>query len=493
VTRARLKLALEKLESGDWARFERFASDFLAGEYPNLRTVARPSGDRGRDAELFSPTGQARVVLQYSVSGNWDAKIKTTLKRISETIPDAQILVYVTNQQLGARCDDLRLLARNEHGVFLDAHDRDWFLERIHRNDQTLAAAGALAADVVDPFLASRGIIDQQTRPLTEYERRSAIVFLQLQWEDETREKGLTKICFEALVRSVLRGTSNDSRMTRVDIQNRVAGLLPDHESERIHQLTDNALLSLKKHKLLTFWGKEDSFCLSHDEKERVEKRVAEVEAAALRTAKEFERAFFVHRLATGLDEERAGQLGRHAAALVEKLLLQQGEEFAQAVVKEKMPEVPASSVRQVASRYLAEHAVGASADEIEMLNDVVVSVLRSPEPSTQHWLRSVSDTYTLFSFLIQAPDVQRVARRIFSHGVLFVDTTVLLPALLEQLDAPGQRIVTKLLSAAVGAGIELRATPGVVEELDRHFGRSLAYCHCRGQDWHGGDSEGCS
>ena len=46
--------ALDRLQPGDWERFEQFASKFLVFDYPSLRSVAAPSGDEGRDSELFS-------------------------------------------------------------------------------------------------------------------------------------------------------------------------------------------------------------------------------------------------------------------------------------------------------------------------------------------------------------------------------------------------------------------------------------------------------
>jgi hypothetical protein len=50
MSRQRLELALERLGAPDWERFERFASEFLSAEIPDLRTVASPTGDEGRDA-----------------------------------------------------------------------------------------------------------------------------------------------------------------------------------------------------------------------------------------------------------------------------------------------------------------------------------------------------------------------------------------------------------------------------------------------------------
>lgn len=49
----RLQLALERLSFSDWERFERFASEFLAAEMPDLRTVAGPSGDGGGTLNYF--------------------------------------------------------------------------------------------------------------------------------------------------------------------------------------------------------------------------------------------------------------------------------------------------------------------------------------------------------------------------------------------------------------------------------------------------------
>lgn len=106
--RNRFEFALERLDSGDWQKFEQLASTFQAAEYPSLRTMASPSGDRGRDAVLFSPSDDSSVLFQYSVTKNWQTKIRQTAKRISEEFDEPAMLIYVTNQLIGAQADDLR-------------------------------------------------------------------------------------------------------------------------------------------------------------------------------------------------------------------------------------------------------------------------------------------------------------------------------------------------------------------------------------------------
>ncbi|UQR61783.1 hypothetical protein LRP30_34065 [Bradyrhizobium sp. C-145] len=108
ISRDRFELALERLKSSDWGRFERLASGFLISEFPSLRTMASPSGDGGRDAELCAPV--AHVILQYSIRMDWDAKIKETIKRIKETKPEAKVLIFVQINRLGRWLTQSRLM-----------------------------------------------------------------------------------------------------------------------------------------------------------------------------------------------------------------------------------------------------------------------------------------------------------------------------------------------------------------------------------------------
>src|SRR5215208_6038875 len=57
----RFQLALEHLQPTQWKRFEELASELLAAEFANLRTMASPEGDRGPDAELANPADDPRT------------------------------------------------------------------------------------------------------------------------------------------------------------------------------------------------------------------------------------------------------------------------------------------------------------------------------------------------------------------------------------------------------------------------------------------------
>src|SRR5262245_38200583 len=179
----RFELALERLQPSDWKRFEDLASKFLAAEYSNLRTVASPSGDRGRDADLFSPEGEPSVVLQYSVTSRWQEKILGTANRVHAEFPDARVIIYVTDKIIGAEADKLRTRLRQELGIHLDVRDRTWFLERATTDRQRETAAEELATAIVDPYLASKNIVETKAVALTSTEAQAALIYLGLQWE----------------------------------------------------------------------------------------------------------------------------------------------------------------------------------------------------------------------------------------------------------------------------------------------------------------------
>jgi hypothetical protein len=128
--RARLELAFQQLKSEQWSIFEQYASAFLTQKYGELRTLASPKGDGGRDATIFSKKSSEDVAFQYSVTMDWNGKILATARRLSKTYPDTRLLVYVTNKTIGAQGDQLKTKLLEKFGLVLDIHDSHWFLDR---------------------------------------------------------------------------------------------------------------------------------------------------------------------------------------------------------------------------------------------------------------------------------------------------------------------------------------------------------------------------
>ena len=264
----RLKLALGLIPSSEWARFERFASAFLVGDFGDLRTMACPSGDEGRDAELFSPDNDASVVLQYSLSEDWLGKIQRTVNRIKVSLPNANMLIYVSNKVIGPKADAIKSKVRRDFGLSLDVRDQSWFTDRVLGSRTRERASEELARAIVDPFLADNGVTPSTPTELSSTEAVAAVTFLGLQWQDDARDMGLTRLAFEALVRAVLANTHSNRRMPRIAIYAGVQQILPGHPETQIRPLVDASLRRLPKSVLRE---RNDEFYLDHEEVARVQ------------------------------------------------------------------------------------------------------------------------------------------------------------------------------------------------------------------------------
>ncbi|MFN7971247.1 MAG: hypothetical protein U0166_02705 [Acidobacteriota bacterium] len=483
---SRLRLALELLRPSDWERFERLASSFLAAEFDDLRTVAAPSGDEGRDSELFSPGTEPSVVLQYSVAGDWTSKIRLTAARLAKTLPDARILVYLSNQAIAAAADDLKRELR-KNGVALDVRDKSWFLDRVNGSRASERAGEELAVAIVDPYLTDKGISHHPPAQLTSPEAVAALTFLGLQWQDDIRDKGLTRVAFEALVRAVLANTDNDSRLARAQVHQGVRRLLPGHSTDQVDKLVDSALKRLLK-RAVRHWMKEDEFCLAHSERVRVrefktEAAIAEAELMAAVSS-------ITDAMVAGVKgvEAHRDELAACVRATADAILFEKSQAFA-AAVQTGTQVVWADGdhstlfTREVARTKLPKVR---NVNWFSLLEPCVREVLQCDDPAIQRHMRCLADAYTLLAFLRQTPDVQRAVEKMFSHGQVWLDASVTLPLLAETLLEPDPGRFTRMIRAADDAGLELFVTSGIVEEIERHMNRSLTCARMRRGGWVG-------
>ena len=495
VNRKRFELALRTLGSGQWERFEQLASQFLAGDFDDLRTMASPSGDRGRDAQIFGGSDPT-VLIQYSVASDWRAKIGGTVRRVKGEFPRASLLVYVTNQQIGAEADNIVKKLREDERILLDVRDRGWFLDRMHADGAREAAAEELAREVVDPLLAKDDLIERRPSPLSDNETRAAVVHLELQWGSDERDKGLSRTAYEALVRSVLRNTDSDNRMSRTEVRSAVRALLPSHGSElddTIHQHTDRALskLSSKREgqRLIRHWQREDEFCLTRDERVRLNEHL--IEADVHERDLQDELRDLVNEYAanandgTPLDDGEVDNLLIRSRRILERFLFGRGEAFATAVKIGKSEDLDFQDLRDLVVEDFDAEPYGEIAFAQEVVESVVHEVVEEPGAATRRHLRSLVDAYTLLAFLQETPDVQKAVRKLFSHGEVWLDTNVLLPLFAERLLEEESRQYTSLIKAARDASLSLYISDGVLEELERQMNRALAFT--RAESWEGG------
>lgn len=320
---------------------------------------------------------------------------------------------------------------------------------------------------------------------LATHEARAAHVYLSLQLRDEAQEKGLTKLSFEALVRSVLSRTNSEHRMSRDDIKRRVRELVPNDPAERVDHLTNRALLRLTKH-AIRHWVKPDEFCLTYEESERVAEFLASQELGEVALLAEIRGVVGALAPVQGDAPAEIDAATTRVRRILERCLYDRAESFASSILAGDVKGFATDHLHEVVLNDLRVNiAVKGSADSNPAwLESLTREILASPGEATRLYLRDLADAYTVLAFLRQTPDVQGAVDKMFSHGEVSLDTSAILPLLAEELleDRKGQ--FQQMIDIAIKAGLTFFVTDGVVEELDRHINRALVCC--RTSSWDG-------
>jgi len=470
--RKRFELALNRLEGSDWAKFEKLASAFLASELPGIRTMAAPEGDGGRDAELFFSDGNPLVSVQYSVQEDWKSKIQKTVDRLKTTFPDRRILIYVTNQEIGARADEIKGKFGSE-GYHIDVRDRNWLVERLHSNVNAEKAGEELSRDIVDRYLESAGVIEKKAVALSAIEKKTAFVYLEMQLANDQRQKGLTKLSYEALVKAALRGTDSQKRLKKGEIVTKIQGFMPNHPPDFVQRKAESALRALQKNGV-NYHTATDDYCLSHDEVMKVHERLASIDLLDKAFSKEIKSSVESDGVVSTKQVELCCSAIRRC---LESYLLKRGEAFASAVARKDTTLIGDDGLSSIVmSESLVSSIRVSGVSSVDYVTAKIKGIVSNPTPSAMLCMRQLSDAYTLMAFLEETPDVQQVTTKMFSRGEIWMDTSVLLPLFAEQVSQNEPGPFSEMVRQARNAGAKLYVTPGVIEEVERHFNRCISY-----------------
>jgi hypothetical protein len=475
---ARFKKALEGLDHRNWQLFEEVAAKFVADEFPTLRTLADPAGDGGRDGVLLSPAEYPSIAIQYSVSERTSEKLRDTARTLNAKHNEIANLIYLTPREVATAVKDTEIARlRKHHRLYLDIRDASWFLDREDRSPSTRAAAELAARRIVDPLLASAGLLESSNSELSNEDTRAALFFLSMQREDDDRDRGLTKLCFDALVRAVLRGTDNDNLMSRQEVHEAVGRLVPSQTPGDVAEYTDRALARLER-KAVRRWTASDSFCLTFEERTRlVEAMVAlQTMEAGFDEQVRASLRFVVESMGAGSDWLSDDHVQR-VRRVIETYLFEQGESFVASLAQGQAPLFLDGDLRSVVERDVVAHPDLTSLRHniVPITEEAIRRAILEPTDSTLALLHAAKEAYTLFAFLRESPNVQDAVTKIFNGGELWLDTTVVLPLLAEHLLDRSARHYSRLFEAARQAGVRLRTTPGVVEEINSHLDRCRA------------------
>jgi hypothetical protein len=243
-----------------------------------------------------------------------------------------------------------------------------------------------------------------------------------------------------------------------------------------------NSALGRLAKSAIRHWQADDTFCLSHQELERLKNVAADIQLLN----DEFDLDTLEIASSIGVvHDEAQSLLFETVRTIVGKYFLKKGEEFAAAIARETDISLDETDVKDIVIASAPKQEIVSRQNNVALLIQVVNSLFADSSPATREYLRLLSDSYTLFAFLEETPDVQKATKKLFNQADIWLDTSVLLPVIAEVALPESMRPFTAAFKQARRASIDIFVTPGIIEEIERHLNLCMTFARTTSR-WQG-------
>lgn len=292
-------------------------------------------------------------------------------------------------------------------------------------NQSNQIKAEELAKGFVDPILATYEIIPKVSAELSSPESIAALTYLNLQWQDDIRDKGLTKTAFEAMVRSALVGTDGQNRITKDELCSRIYKIFPKHSTQELSIHIEKAIKKLGKTVIKSHPNNE--YSLSYEDTIKFNEFKAEKIIAEGQLKSAIER-IILQITPSSLNQKEIQDVSLCLRNVTEKVLFERSQSFAMAVESGNLSALADNDFKTTIMQEISisNFKKKKDVDWLSILKIGIREILLSDNPSIQQHLRSLADSYTLMAFLQITPDVQKAVEKMFSNGNLWLDTTII-------------------------------------------------------------------
>jgi hypothetical protein len=465
VNTASVRGALELIKDG--TVFENFAKDFLSKRLSHEFIPIGGIHDRGLDGveRIYNAKGVAKTVYQMSIQQTHKTKIKGTLETLAKNGITFDRFIYVTNVDLG---DTEKLVEElhQEHGTLVTVRDQKWFVSNVNHSEATIRSFRIFVDTSLHEFAKPGAVyqvanLDQDPR---------VFVFLNQQWEDYGQRQRMDELLADSLILLALEGTDPDKAnfRTRTEVMKRIHEMVKFDPKllESVLTARLNALAS--KPRRISYHRKNDGFCLRYEERLAIEERNLK-DKALLESFLDDTRKQLIELLTgSGFDPEVALQI---VQTILHKIFASQGLEFAQFVAH--------GGQHDIFQRNLVDCVWGATSEQFppnqaHTLTQLLVQVVRSfvyrGTKAQKEFLTKLSQTYMMMFLLQCEPQLATYFYSLAGKLTVYVDTSILIPALSEYYLEERNRRFYNLLRGAHRAGVKLVTNRTIVRELVDHF-----------------------
>jgi hypothetical protein len=458
--------AISKIDDG--FIFESFAQQFLSAVLGYEFIPVGGSKDKGIDAykHIYHSEKQIKTIFQMSTDGSWEAKIIDTYSKLKSNKIPVERLFYVTNRKLNNTdkyCDEFY----EKYKINLTIFDIRWFNTNCNANEGTIKSFHIFADKYLHEFTTPG-----KTSIISNLDSDSRLfVFLRQQFDQNRKDSNIEDMLIDTLVLYSLEGTDPDKDilLTKTEIQGKIQKyikfdlrLLEDKLGTRLN------VLSTKPRKI-KHHTKLHGYCLPYETRLEIQERnlkdnklIDEFNIETIEIIKKYleESDILVHHVNELLN------------IVLNKIYYQQGLEFSNFVLKGDSKSIIEQNLSEVISSAVeASPVVDYNKEKVKTALQFAIREIVYQGSKTQlSYLKSLSNTYLMMYLLHWEPKISTYFNSMASKLKVFVDNSIIIPALSEVYLEDKNRRHWNLLVSANKAGIALYINETLLNELVSHI-----------------------
>lgn len=458
--------AIAKIDDGNI--FEIFAKGFLSAALNYTFIPVGGSKDKGVDGfqHIFHKEGNEKIIFQLSTELGHEEKIYSTITKLAGNHINYNKLLYVTNRKIN-NAEKLIDDVYEKTEVHLTIYDIRWFTNNCNLNEKTIKSYQLF----VDSYL------HEYSKPGKYYtianldEDSRLFVFLGQQFESNRADLKLDNLLADTLILYALEGTDPDKDIVKSETEIKKSiqkylkfdpQLIDSKITERLHALTT-------KPRKIKFHTKKLGYCLPYETRCEIGERNLKDELLYKNFYSQTQdtiKKYFNE------SEVRVKDVETLITKVFNKIFSKQGLEFSAFVLHGDSHSVIEQNLNDVISLAIDESSVSLGNKEKvkSALHLAIRDIVYNGTNEQIRFLKSLSNTYMMMFLLQWEPKLSTYFQTLASKLNVFVDNSIIIPALSEYFLPTGNRRHWNLLTGANKAGISMFINETLLDELVSHF-----------------------
>lgn len=460
------KYALNQINDG--FVFENFALRFLplilGYEFMPVGGVK----DKGIDGlnYIYSRAGFEKNIFQLSTETNTEGKIENSLQKLIDNEIPFDSFVYVTNRAVNNK-DTIIDKFVDKFKKPIRIFDQGWFVTHANHSDATINCYYTF----IDSYL------HEFNKPGKSYVvsnlagKSELFVFLRQQLEHHRDDLKIDDLLADTLILFGLEGTDPDKDILKTKEELIVSiKEFVKFDPRILSETIDRRLKALStKPRRIKFHSAKQGYCLPYETRVEIQNRNL-ADAQLLETF--YEQTSEIIKKYLKEESVSVRDLTKLIDEVIHSIFYQQGLEFSNYILHGKSQQVIEKDLQDVINSVVDNSSVvDKNKEKVKTAMLMAIrDIVYNGTIEQKKYFKSLSNTYMMMFLLQWNPQIATYFETMASKLVIYVCTSILVPALSEYYLTNENKRHWNLLKGASQAGIRLYISDAIIDELKHHF-----------------------